>query len=38
MQRQRVNKQSSTRQFNKRAERTHPRNMRDAPARGGWRL
>jgi len=38
MQRRPVNKRSSTRSFNHKADRTHPKNMRNAPMRGGWRL
>lgn len=38
MRRQNVNKRAGSRRFSKQAERTHPKNMRNAPMRGGWRL
>lgn len=33
-----VNKQRSSGQFRGNVSRTHPKNMAQAPMRGGWRL
>ena len=38
MQRKPENKNDSARSFNRQSGKTHPKNNRSAPMRGGWRL